>query len=332
MTGSTFKFIATWLGLAALMALTAFAIPAQSAEPAAVFPPTSRVGIVPPPSMTLSKQFPGFVDPEKNAGIMISTLPAGAYADMEKTITDDALKQRGITVDKRESMQLGIGKGDLVIGTQLAPDNTPYRKWLLLVPTTDLVAALTVQVPKGDSTYTDSVIRAALASLTLRANVPEAEFLSVLPFKVGDFAGYHIGNVMPGRALLLIDGPDTPHMVATGGLPEFEFNARCIIAMMPGAPKDPEQRAAYARDAFDAIAGIKDAQITMAEAVNINNEKGFETVASAKDAGTGAPLMVVQWLRFGDVNSLQMVGVSRAEIWDTELARLRAMRDSIQMR
>jgi hypothetical protein len=42
--------------------------------------------------------------------------------------------------------------------------------------------------------------------------------------------------------------------------------------------------------------------------------------------------MVVQWLRFGDVNSLQMVGVSRAEIWDTELSRLRTMRDSIQMK
>jgi hypothetical protein len=336
MTSSKIKSIAARLGLAAVLALMALALPAQSAEPAApaapVFPPASRIGIVPPPGMALSKTFPGFVDPDKNAGILISALPAGAYADMEKTLSDDGLKQRGITVEKREPMQLGIGKGELVIGTQLSPDKTPYRKWLLLIQTTDLVAAVTVQAPQGDSAYTDSIVHAALASLVLRTDVPEAEFLNLLPFKVGDFAGFHIGNVIPGRALLLVDAPKTPHMVVTEGLPEFELDARCIIMVVPGGPTDPEQRSAYARDAFDTIGGIKDIQTTMAEPVNINNEKGFETVASAKDTSTGAPLMVVQWLRFGGTNSLQMVGISRADIWDTELSRLRAMRDSIQMK
>jgi hypothetical protein len=62
--------------------------------------------------------------------------------------------------------------------------------------------------------------------------------------------------------------------------------------------------------------------------VRIDSQEGFETVASAKDDSTGAKLIVVQWLRFGG-ESLQMIGISRADIWDTELSRMRAMRDSI---
>ncbi|HUN50506.1 MAG TPA: hypothetical protein VMU42_05295, partial [Candidatus Sulfotelmatobacter sp.] len=116
--------------LAALLAVMMLAIPAWSAAPTApIFPPGSHIGLVPPPGMVASSAFPGFVDPTKNAGIVISSLPGNAYADMEKTLTADALKQRGITLEKRETLQLNIGKGDLVIGTQLGPDKMPYRKW-----------------------------------------------------------------------------------------------------------------------------------------------------------------------------------------------------------
>jgi len=332
MTSSKFKSV-VGLVFAAVLALSHLSPSAQAAEPAApIFPPGSRIGLVPPPGMAPSKTFSGFVDPAKNAGIMISVLPAGAYADMEKTFTDEALKKRGMTLEKRQSLQLAIGKGDLVIATQLAPDKTPYRKWLLLVPTGGFTAAITVQAPESARAYSDAVVRAALATLALRAKVPDAEYLSLLPFKVGDFSGFQLANVIPGRALLLIDAPENPHMVVTQGLPEYEFNARFIVAALPGAPSDPAQRVNYARTAFDTIGGIKDVKITMAEPVRIESQEAFETVAAAKDDGTGANLMVVQWLRFGGGATLQMIGISRADTWDTELARMRAMRDSVQFK
>lgn len=330
MTNGRFKSVAARLGLAVMLALATVAGPARAAQAVApIFPLGSLIGLVPPTGMTASTTFPGFVDPQKNAGIIINSLPAGAYADMEKTLTNDALKQRGITIEKRESLQLSIGKGDLVVGTQLAPDKVPYRKWLLLVPTGGVTVAVTVQVPKSDSTYSDSVVQAALATLAMRPKVPDTEFLKLLPFTVGDLAGFHIGNIIPGRALLLLDAPKTPHLVATGGVPEYEFDARFVINAAPGGPSDPDQRANLARDAFHTIEGIKNVQITMAEPVRIDDQEGFETVASAKDSGTGANLMVIQWLRFGGGAFLQMVGISRADVWDSELSRMRAMRDSV---
>jgi hypothetical protein len=329
MTRNTAKSFIAGLGLAAALALTVLPLPTRAAEPIApVFPTGSRLGLVPPPGMTLSKTFPGFIDPDKNAGIVFNVLPGGAFADMETTLTDDALKKKGITVETRQSVQLSIGKGDLVVGTQLAPDKTLYRKWLLLVPTGDLTAAVTAQAPVSASAYSDAVVRAAFATLALRATVPEAEYLSLLPFKVGDFSGFQIANIIPGRALLLIDAPKNPHMVVTDGLPEYAFDARFIITALPGAPSDPDQRTSFAHAAFGTIGGIKDIHVTMAEPVRIDSQEGFETVASARDDSTGAKLIVVQWLRFGG-ESLQMIGISRADIWDTELSRMRAMRDSI---
>jgi hypothetical protein len=99
---------------------------------------------------------------------------------------------------------------------------------------------------------------------------------------------------------------------------------------VPGGPSDKESRANFARAAFGSIGGIKDVQLTMAEPVRLEHQDGFETVAHAKDAATGADLMVVQWLRFGHGSFLQMVGISRAAIWQDELSRLRAMRASIE--
>lgn len=316
---------------AASLVLALFAFTAHAAEP--IFPTGSRVGLVPPPGMTASKTFPGFVDTDNKAAILITALPEGAYAEMEKTLAPDALKKQGITAEKRETLQLGIGNAVLITGTQVAPDKTIYRKWLLLADAHEVTAVVSVQVPQEQSKgYTDAAVRAVFNTLALRNNVPDTELLEMLPFKVGDMAGFRIANVIPGRALLLIDRPDYPHMVVTQGLPEYLYDARCTIVAVPGSSSDKEARVNFARAAFASIGGIKDVQITMAEPVRLDHQDGFETVAHAKDAASGADLMVVQWLRFGGGRSLQMVGIARAAIWEDELARLRNMRASIEMK
>ena len=75
---------------------------------------------------------------------------------------------------------------------------------MLVAPAGDVTALVTVQVPDQDTNYTDQVVRAALATLAVRASVPDAERLSLLPFTVGDLAGFHIDDVLPGRALMLV--------------------------------------------------------------------------------------------------------------------------------
>jgi hypothetical protein len=305
----------------AVLALLA-AAPTRAAEP--VYPAGSRVGLIPPAGMVKSEAFTGFEDPQKNAAILIATLPAAAYAQIEKTASTDALRKQGIKVEKREPMRLSVGKGFLIVGQQTA-DKARLRKWLLIASVPDFTVLVTVQVPEEDkSAYPDAAIRAALTSLAVRASVPDEEQLGLLPFKVGDLAGFRVDGTIPGRAVLLTDAPKDAA--------DSQVNTRLLVAAIPGGPTQADDRDNFARIAFGGIAEIKDVRITLFEPLRLGGQPGHQTMAEAKDARTGADIMVVQWLRFGGGGFLQMIGVARREGWVGALARLRTVRDSVELR
>ena len=316
----------------AFAVLVALALAVQVAPARAedvIFPPGSRVGLAPPPGMVASKTFDGFADPAKDAAILITVLPAEAYGQIEKVLDSDALKRQGVTVDKREPIQLGFGKGILLIGRQVAEKNR-YKKWLLVASGADLTAMVTVQVPEPDSVYSDQALRTALGTLAVRAKVPEEEELSLLPFAVGDLAGFHVDDVLRGRALMLRDeaaAPDAGKETTPHG-----FDARMLIAAVPGGPSEADQRADFARLMFNEIGGIRQVRITMSEPLRIGGQSGFQTMAEAQDAHTGADVRVIQWLRFGGGGYLQMVGIGGADGWTSVLARLRTVRDSVELK
>jgi hypothetical protein len=305
----------------------ALATPARAADP--VFPAGSRVGLVPPPDMVASEAFDGFSDPNKDAVIVIAVLPAAAYAQIDKTLDLEALKRQGVNLEKREPMQLSFGKGFLLLGRQTTAKGR-FKKWLMAVSASDLTALITVQVPEQDTAYPDRVIRAALATVAVRAKVPEAEELGLLPFSVGDLAGFHIGDFVRGRGLLLRDEPNPEE--ASKEASSGKIDARLLIAAVPGGPAEPDDRANFARLIFNEIGGVRNVNVTVSEPLRIHGQSGYQTMAEAKDAHTGADVMVVQWLRFGGGGYLQMVGISRADTWTSVLARLRTVRDSVELK
>ena len=315
----------------ATLTLAIQTVPARADE--VIFPVGSRVGLVPPPGMVASKTFDGFADPAKDAAILIAVLPAEAYAQIEKVIESDALKKQGVTVDKREPMQLSFGKGILLVGRQVS-EKAHFKKWLLVASASDLTAMVTIQVPDPDSAYSDRALRAALATLAVRAKVPEEEELSLLPFSVGDLAGFHVDDVLRGRAVMLRDAPDAPDAGKETGKETNPrgFDARMLIAAVPGGPSEADQRADFARLMFNEIGGIRQVRITMSEPLRIGGQAGFQTMAEAQDVRSGADVRVIQWLRFGGGGYLQMVGVGGADSWTTVLARLRTVRDSVELK
>jgi hypothetical protein len=310
-------------GFATAAALTIAATPVLAADP--IYPTGSRIGLVPPTGMVASTTFDGFADPDKDAAILIAVLPPAAYPQIEKSLDTDALKKQGVSLEKREAMQLSFGKGFLLTGRQLA-EKTHYRKWLLVASAGDFTALVTVQAPEQDSVYSDRVVRAALQTISVRAQVPEAEELSLLPFAIGDLAGFRVDGVLRGRALMLSDPPDTkdPTKDASGSV-----DAHMLIAAIPGGPQEPEERANFARLSFGEIGGIRDVQVNMSESLRISGQSGYQTMADAKDVRSGADVKVVQWLRFGSGGYMQIVGIARSDAWVGVLSRLRVVRDSI---
>ena len=326
---------------------------ARAADP--VFPFGSRVGLVPPPGMVASERFAGFADPSANAAILITVLPADAYEHVAKSLDAEALKKQGVIMDKRETMQLSTGKAFLIAGHQVA-DKERYRKWLLVAAADDLTALVGVQIPEHDSAYPDAVVRAALATLTVRASVPQEEELRLLPFTVGDLAGFQVAAVLPGRAIVLGDLPPeqskdaakgaeptapkgTTNETAKGAAKEpaqaaasQPMTARMLIAAIPGGPSEFDDRANFARLNFNEIGGINNIHDTTAEPMRIKGQAGYQILAQAKDERSGADVKVVQWLRFGANGFLQFTAIAPVEQWASAFPRLRAVRDSVEPR
>ena len=314
----------TLQALAALVALLAFFIcapPASAADP--TYPTASLVGLVPPNGMVVSKNFPGFEDVNNDSVILLAVPPPTIYEEIKKTLDPEALKKQGITVETREDLPLSFGTGTLVVAKAEA-DNKVYRKWLVVAPAKNATVLVNAQVPEHSTVYTDAVIRAALATLAVRDTVPDAEKLSLLPFTIGDLSGFRVQNILAGRAVLL---GDTPELAGAQDLHPHLF-----IGVFPGGPSEPDDRAEFARDAFSQIAGIEDVHINFSEPLRIGNQPGFQTVAQAKAVRSGTDIMVAQWLRFGGGSFLQMIGMAPADVWPDAQTRLRAVRDSIDVK
>jgi hypothetical protein len=286
------------------------------------YPPGSRIGLTPPSGMVTSKSFFGYEDPEHNAAIILVALPVQAYSDLDKSITATALKRRGMTFETREAVPLSTGRAFLVIGRQEI-DKMKVRKWVLVASSSALTALVTVQIPEpAKALYPDAAIRAALTSLTIRAAVPIEEELGVLPFKVGDLAGFRVAGVVPGRAVELSDAPaDAP--------PNAPIAPYLVVGVAPGGPAQAAERDAFAHDVFARVANLRDIRITTSEPLRIGGEQGHQIFADARDSASTSALTVVQWLRFGGGAYLQVVGAARADGWKDAYPRFRSVRDSI---
>jgi hypothetical protein len=286
-----------------------------------IFPPGQRIGLEPPPGLTLSTHFVGFEDPERKVIITILDLPPRAYAEAETSLF--AENRPGVTVKSREMIAFNSGIGTLVTGN-VSANGVTVHKWLLLASTMtgelgNLAALINVEVPDAArAAYPDAVIRAALASVTFRPP-PIAERLKLLPFKLDDLAGLRVMQVTPG-GVILVDGPAD----------DLIKQAYMVVEVGQGSPSEPDARARFARDLLSS-APVSDLSLTSSEPMRISGTPGYETRAQAKGLD-GAPISVVQWLRFGTGGFLRIVGVAHTEDWNRLFTRFRAVRDGIDQR
>ena len=71
---------------------------------------------------------------------------------------------------------------------------------------------------------------------------------------------------------------------------------------------------------------------TMNEPVRIGGTAGYETRIEGTSGKDNTPVTVVQWLRFGNQNSLRIIGSAPRDQWENAFPRFRAVRDGIQPR
>jgi len=298
--------------------------PASAAEP--VFPLGSRMGFVPPPGFEISKRFPGFENSETRSSMVVAMLPQQAYAELEASMTTEALKKQGITEEKRQTLTLANGKALLVSGSE-QENGQKFHKWMLLGQLPEGAALVAVLVPESAlKTYSDDVIRASLVTLAVRASVPMEEQIALIPFKLTDLSGLRPIRVLGGAGVVLTDGEkDSP---TPGDQPIF-------IAMIgQGGPEQATDRANFARNLFTGLGDFKEVRIISGDMLRLGggNLATHELQAEAKEAFTDTPMKIVQWVRFGSGIYIRMVGMARADQWPAAFPRFRAVRDGVASR
>jgi hypothetical protein len=310
--------------LAASLALASPArlLAAPAAKEGPQFPLASRIGLTPPPGMTLSTTFQGFEDNKNNVFIRLVAMPENAYAEIEKTMTNQALKKQNITVEKREAFALRAGKGLLIIARQDA-DKIKLRKWLLIAPIGGLTALVSMEIPiESARVYSEATIRASLATLAARQTIPAEEQLALLPFNLRDLAGFRVAGVIPGRAVQLTDGDNA----------DSTAHANLVINIGAGGPSSTSDRDSFARLAFSGPPSVRDIRMLSSEPMRIGGQPGHEMRATGKDAKTGAEVEIVQWMRFGSGAYLRIIGFAPKDAWIPAFTRFRTVRDSLDAR
>lgn len=298
------------------------AVPALAADP--TFLPGSRVGLTPPPGMTVSESFRGFEDRANEVAIVVSELSAQTYAKIENEFTPETLKAQGMDVQLNGVIELPVGPARFTAVRQQV-GGVPTRKWALLVPHAELTAVVIALVPEAASaTYTDGVMRDALASFTLRGKLSDEELLSVLPYAIRDLAGFRVLHTNPDGTAAFTFGPDDTPLPAEQ--PYF------MIARRPGETPSVADQDRFARRVLGTFLGAPDLRVTSSEPLRIAGRPGHEVVAEMKDSQVGVDLVAVQWLRFAGGGFVQLLGIARKDQWGDALPRMRALRDAIEAR
>jgi hypothetical protein len=304
--------------LSAVALFVAAQCPAFAAD--AVFPPGSRVGMTPLVGLVGAKSFVGFETEDHSVKVLVAELPVAAYAEVVNAFKA-APATPGITP---ESIETTAGTAYYTAeNAKVGADNV--RRYSMILPGGAFSGYIAVQVPE-DATkiYTDEAVRQMFASATVRKEVPVAEQLGQMPFKVSELSDFkNVRTLAPGAAVILADGDE-----ATG----FEAAPFMVIAIVGNAPADPADRERFAQQAATTIPGVRDARITMSEPIRIDGMPGFETRVDATSGKDNTLVTVVQWLRFGGPATLRIIGSAPRDQWAKAFPRFRAVRDGIKPR
>jgi len=294
-----------------------FGTAALAAEP--VFPPGSRIGLAPPPGMATATSFQGFEDRTNRVVLLISEVSAQTYDKIAQDFTPDAIRAGGMDEIARETLPLAHGEGLLVVARQ-EQNGTALRKWALLARGDDLTVTVIGVVPEASrETYPDDALRAAFASIVVRAKLTPDEMRAVLPYRLDDLAGFRLLRASPDGTVVMTLGPQDTSLPAEQ--PYF------MITPRPAEPPQPAERERFAQRMMAAFLTRPNVRVINSEQMRIGGVPGYQIVAVGKDERTGDELFMVQWVRFSP-GIVQMFGVARRDQWDDAFTRMRTVRDS----
>ena len=305
-----------FLRLAAVASVLSVSVAAHAAD--VVFPPSSRVGIVPLDGLVVSKEFLGFDTEDKTVKVGIAEIPPAAFTAVETAFKEGKPVGDG---NKVEQFKTTAGDAYLTVESRKEGDAT-FKTYSVIAQGDTFSAYVIAQMREGAAkAQSDETMRKMLSSVTLRKDVPVEEQLSLLTFKVGELSGFKTVRLLAMRAsVLLTDGTEDTQL---DGAPYM------VIGTITASAASADERGRLAEQAARAIPGLRNMRLTSNEPIRIDSTPGYETRVEAVTGKDDTPVSVVQWLRFGSGATLRIIASSTTTEWPKAFPRFRAVRDGV---
>lgn len=290
--------------------------PARADE---VFFPGAGVRLVCPDGFEKSANFEGFQQAQTQASILALSMPA-PFAQATAGFTPEQMKTRGWTFRSREEVKLDQTPA-LLIHFEQPARGISFVKWSLALGTEKKTILVTATFPKVHEKELSDLLKSALLR-TRVAQGAEAAVKPELPFAIEPSKKLKTTEGMSGTLSLTrsgVLGKNAP------GDPLF-LVAKSISSDLQANSRETAERR------LKEMALTRDLQVEKTDAITVDGLEGWESVAGAKEAKTGAGLVIYQVMLFDQGSYYLLQGRVGAEQRDEFLPEFKAMARSFKRR
>ncbi len=262
----------------------------------------TKCSLIPPSGFVVATSFSGFQNAETGASIMINELPA-PYQSISDGFTADALKSRGMTLVKKETIDFNGSKATLFNLTQSA-NGTTYIKQMLVFGDTKGTVLVNGIYPEASKDIEAKIKNALLSTVYNTSQNDNPLEVSTFTIDTKD-TDFKLIKYMSGSLLYSTDGkiPTEKPTLIVG-------NSLAKIPTQNQKKYSEERLKKLPRGEFNQIKTIKE--------ITIDNLKGYEIVANGKTKDDKAEL-VYQVMLFNENSDYYIIVGQAKEEFDKYL-------------
>jgi hypothetical protein len=277
--------------------------------------PGTKCSLIPPAGFIAATNFSGFQNTETGSSIMINELPA-PYQTLADGFTAEALKSRGMTLIKKQTIDFNGSKATLIDVTQSA-NGTTYLKQMLVFGDSKGTVLVNGIYPEASKDI-EAKIKDALLSIvynTSQNDNPLEAATFTIDTKDTDFK---LIKYMSGSLLYSTDGkiPTEKPTLIVG-------NSLAKVPTQNQKKHSEERLKKLPRGEFNEIKTINE--------ITIDNLKGYEIVANGKTKDE-KPELVYQVMLFNEIGDYYIIVGQTKEDFDKYLDTFKKMAKTFKLK
>jgi len=279
--------------------------------------PAAGVKLVRPEGFDDAENFHGFQQASTQSSVMVLMIP-GPFSETTGGFTAERLKTRGMTLGSKGNVEIDGNAGVLISLVQTA-NGTEFAKWIVAFGDEEETRMVTATFPKIHESTLSAQLKSVVLSTRLDIAPPptpgaDVGFTIVASDKVkiargvGKMLMYTKDGIVPAKS------PEDPLFIAAPSFSEVSI---------------ADKRQFSVQRLFQ-TAHTKITSVTTTNEITIDGLDGYELVADAADADSGAPLVVYQVVLFDGVSYLLIQGLVGASVSAEYLPEFKAMARSLK--